>query len=221
MLHAVDIHKSFPGTPEPVVVLRGVSLSVAQGEFVAVVGRSGSGKSTLLNVLSSLVEPDSGQVLFEGRDIAAMPEDERNSLRRSAFAMIFQAHHLIPYLSVLENVLLPCMTGFQAVTAEMKAQARERIAAVGLSGKENALPLKLSGGEQQRVAIARGLINGAKVLFADEPTGSLDTATGDDVMALLQQLNAQGLTVVMVTHNPEYAKLAKRTVTMQEGRILA
>ena len=221
MLHAVDIHKSFPGTPEPVVVLRGVSLSVAQGEFVAVVGRSGSGKSTLLNVLSSLVEPDSGQVLFEGRDIATMPEDERNSLRRSAFAMIFQAHHLIPYLSVLENVLLPCMTGFQAVTAEMKIQARERIAAVGLSGKENALPLKLSGGEQQRVAIARGLMNGAKVLFADEPTGSLDTATGDDVMALLQQLNTQGLTVVMVTHNPEYAKLAKRTVTMQEGRILA
>lgn len=220
MLQAVDIHKSFPGSPDPVLVLRGVSLSVAQGEFVAVVGRSGSGKSTLLNVLSSLVEPDSGQVLFEGRDIAAMPEDERNGLRRSAFAMIFQAHHLIPYLSVLENVLLPCMTGFQAVTAAMEEQARERIAAVGLSGKENALPLKLSGGEQQRVAIARGLMNGATVLFADEPTGSLDTATGDAVMALLHDLNAQGLTVVMVTHNPEYAKLAKRTVTMQEGRIV-
>ena len=220
MLQALDIHKSFPGSPDPVLVLRGVSLSVAQGEFVAVVGRSGSGKSTLLNVLSSLVEPDSGQVLFEGRDIAAMREDERNGLRRSAFAMIFQAHHLIPYLSVLENVLLPCMTGFQAVTAQMKEQARERIAAVGLSGKENALPLKLSGGEQQRVAIARGLMNGAKVLFADEPTGSLDTATGDAVMALLHDLNAQGLTVVMVTHNPEYAKLAKRTVTMQEGRIV-
>ena len=220
MLHAIDIHKSFASTSGAVPVLKGVSLHVAKGEFVAIVGRSGSGKSTLLNVLSSLVQPGSGQVLFEGSDITTAPEAARNRLRSHAFAMIFQAHHLMPYLTVLENVLLPCVSGLTPVSEKFHAQALERIAAVGLKGKEHSLPQALSGGEQQRVAIARGLVTGAQILFADEPTGSLDAATGDSIMDLLQSLNRQGLTIVMVTHNPDYANLAGRTIAMREGRIV-
>ncbi len=217
MLQAKDIRLSFAGAGGPTPVLKGVNLKVARGEFLAVVGRSGSGKSTLLNVLSTLVRPDSGEIIFEGRNLAAASEAERNNLRSRSFAMIFQAHHLIPYLSVLENVLLPCVSGLAPVSGASRAQALERISAVGLAGKENSLPGALSGGEQQRVAIARGLATGAGILFADEPTGSLDAATGDSIMALLRDLNARGLTIVMVTHNPDYAGLAGRTVTMRDG----
>lgn len=220
MLQAIDICKSFPSASGPVPVLKGVGLHVAKGEFVAIVGRSGSGKSTLLNVLSSLVQPDSGQVLFEGDDITTASESTRNRLRSRAFAMIFQAHHLMPYLTVLENVLLPCVAGLGPVPEKFRSQALERIAAVGLQGKEHSLPQALSGGEQQRVAIARGLVTGAQILFADEPTGSLDAATGDSIMELLQSLNRQGLTIVMVTHNPDYAKLTGRTIFMHEGRVV-
>lgn len=215
MLQAQNITKTYAGAARP--VLAGVDLSVAEGEFLAVTGRSGSGKSTLLNVLSSLVLPDAGTVLLDGRDICACPERERNRLRREVFAVVFQQHHLMPYLTVLENVLLPFMNGLAPVNARQRAQARELLARVGIADKENSLPQKLSGGEQQRAAIARALARGARILFADEPTGSLDAATGDSIMALLRDLNARGLTIVMVTHNPDYAGLAGRTVTMRDG----
>ena len=220
MLEAIDIVKSYRAGGQAAPVLRGVNLRVEEGEFVAVTGRSGSGKSTMLNVLSTLTEPDSGQVLFQGADLAAMREQERDHLRNNAFAMIFQAHHLMPYLSVLENVLLPGANGFRGISAQQRQRAVSCLERVGLGHKKHSLPSELSGGEQQRVAIARGLASDPRILFADEPTGSLDMATGDSIMQLLRELNGEGLTIVMVTHNPDYAALAGRCVQMREGRVL-
>ena len=220
MLEAIDIVKSYRAGGQAAPVLRGVNLRIEEGEFVAVTGRSGSGKSTMLNVLSTLTEPDSGQVLFQGADLAAMREQERDHLRNSAFAMIFQAHHLMPYLSVLENVLLPGANGFRGISAQRRQRAVSCLERVGLGHKKHSLPSELSGGEQQRVAIARGLASDPRILFADEPTGSLDMATGDSIMQLLRELNGEGLTIVMVTHNPDYAALAGRCVQMREGRVL-
>ena len=220
MLEAIDIVKSYRAGGQAAPVLRGVTLRVEEGEFVAVTGRSGSGKSTMLNVLSTLTEPDSGQVLFQGADLAAMREQERDHLRNNAFAMIFQAHHLMPYLSVLENVLLPGANGFRGISAQQRQRAVSCLERVGLGHKKHSLPSELSGGEQQRVAIARGLASDPRILFADEPTGSLDMATGDSIMQLLRELNGEGLTIVMVTHNPDYAALAGRCVQMREGRVL-
>ena len=220
MLEAIDIVKSYRAGGQAAPVLRGVNLRIEEGEFVAVTGRSGSGKSTMLNVLSTLTEPDSGQVLFQGADLAAMREPERDRLRNKAFAMIFQAHHLMPYLSVLENVLLPGANGFRGISAQQRQRAVSCLERVGLGHKKHSLPSELSGGEQQRVAIARGLASDPRMLFADEPTGSLDMATGDSIMQLLRELNGEGLTIVMVTHNPDYAALAGRCVQMREGRVL-
>lgn len=219
MLEARNITKRYPGTDT--AVLHDVSLTVEEGAFVAIAGRSGSGKSTLLNVLASLTLPDEGEVLYNGLDITAAPESRRNRLRHRDFAVIFQQHHLMPYLDALENVLLPFMDGIAPVPRPLRDKGREVLARVGLSGRERALPGQLSGGEQQRVAIARALVRDARVLFADEPTGSLDSATGDEVMRLMQDLNGTGLTIVMVTHNADYARLAHRTVHMADGRILA
>ena len=218
MLQVRNVIKHYPGAEKRAV--DNVCLDIAPGEFLSVLGRSGSGKSTLLNMLSSLVLPDSGQILFDGRDICSCGERQRNRLRGETFAMVFQQHHLMPYLCALDNVLLPFMGGFMPVTAAQKAAARDILARVGLAGKEASLPNKLSGGEQQRVAIARALVRGARVLFADEPTGSLDSATGASIMELLRDLNNAGVTIVMVTHNPEYAKLGSRTITMADGRIV-
>ncbi len=220
MLEAIDIVKSYRAGGQAAPVLRGVNLRIEEGEFVAVTGRSGSGKSTMLNVLSTLTEPDSGQVLFQGADLAAMREQERDHLRNNAFAMIFQAHHLMPYLSVLENVLLPGANGFRGISGQQRQRAVSCLERVGLGHKKHSLPSELSGGEQQRVAIARGLASDPRILFADEPTGSLDMATGDSIMQLLRELNGEGLTIVMVTHNPDYAALAGRCVQMREGRVL-
>ncbi len=217
MLQAIDIYKTFPGAPRP--VLNGVNLTVERGEFVSITGRSGSGKSTLLNVISTLSSADSGLLIFEGHALHNAPEAEKNRLRAKDFAMIFQAHHLMPYLNAMENVLLPGVTGLCPVTRDFRERAQDLLNAVGLSGKENQLPGTLSGGEQQRVAIARSLAGGAKLLFADEPTGSLDAATADSIMELLQSLNRNGLTIVMVTHNPDYARMAGRALAMRDGRI--
>ncbi len=219
MLQAINITKSFHTPTESFPVLRNVSLRIRHGEFVAIVGRSGSGKSTLLNVLSTLIRPDSGEVLFKGRDLGTATEAERNAARSSELSMIFQAHHLMPYLTALENVLLPCITGLKPLSKALRQQGMDHLQSVGLANKAHSLPRALSGGEQQRVAIARSLATGAQLLFADEPTGSLDAATGDSVIKLLQTLNKNGLTIVMVTHNAEYAKIAGRTLTMLDGTL--
>lgn len=217
-IQAINVSKRYPGAVKP--VLENVNLEVQRGEFLAILGRSGSGKSTLLNTLSSLVLPDSGSIYVEGTDICKVKEKERNRLRSHTFAMVFQQHHLLPYLTALENVLLPFMGGLGGVSKAQRQAALHMLENVGLQGKENSRPGTLSGGEQQRVAIARALARGANVLFADEPTGSLDSETGDSIMQLLHTLNKQGVTVIMVSHNPDYARQAQRMVTMQDGRIV-
>ncbi|WP_300161956.1 ABC transporter ATP-binding protein [Solidesulfovibrio sp.] len=221
MLIAEDVVKSFAAKDQAAPVLRGVSLSVSPGEFVCIVGRSGSGKSTLLNILSSLLTPDAGSVRYKGRDLAAMGEGERNKLRATDFSMVFQMHHLLPYLTARENVLAPFLSGLRPVSAARRRQALACLDRVGLADKADRLPGALSGGERQRVAIARALVTEPGIVFADEPTGSLDGDTGGQIMDILSRLNADGLTVLMVTHEPAYAAMASRVIEIRDGRIAA
>ena len=218
MLQALNINKMFKteGTETP--VLKNISLEIPEGEFLSIVGRSGSGKTTLLNVLSTLVRPDNGELIYQGKDLTTMPDSGLNTLRHADFSVIFQFHHLVPYLTALENTLLPFMRSLKPASRELVDKAKNCLERVGLSGKENRLPANLSGGEQQRVAIARALVKSSRVLFADEPTGSLDKKTGEEIMKLITDLNKEeGLTVVMVPHDPQYAALAQRSVNMEDG----
>nr|WP_217907574.1 ABC transporter ATP-binding protein [Desulfosediminicola ganghwensis] len=219
MLYAKNVSKSFVSDGNAVPVLKNVSVAIEEGEFVSIVGRSGSGKTTLLNVLSTLVRSDEGELRYRADNLSEVSEAQLNSLRQSDFSVIFQFHHLLPYLTVLENVLLPFMQSMKPVDKKTVAKARECLARVGLLDKAERLPGNLSGGEQQRVAIARALVKDSRVLFADEPTGSLDKTTGEQIMTLLKELNREGLTVVMVTHDPAYAQLAQRTIRIEDGVI--
>ena len=220
MIEAAGLNKTFRSDGTETHALRDVSLAVRDGEFVSIVGRSGSGKTTLLNVLSTLMSPDSGTIRFDGRETASMSERERNILRKKELAMVFQFHYLLPYLTAIENVLLPFMSTMLPVGRDRTGHAARCLARVGLNGKENRLPGQLSGGEQQRVAIARALVTSAKVLFADEPTGSLDKTTGREIMDLIRGFTDDGLAVVMVTHDREYAGVADRVISMEDGRIV-
>jgi ABC-type lipoprotein export system ATPase subunit len=217
MLCAKNISKKFVSRGNVVPVLKEVSMDIAEGEFVSIVGRSGSGKTTLLNVLSTLVQPDGGELYYQDENLSTFSESHLNRLRQSDFSVIFQFHHLLPYLTVLENTLLPFMRSLSPVGKDALRKARQCLDRVGLADKADRLPGNLSGGEQQRVAIARALVKSSKVLFADEPTGSLDKATGEQIMGLLSELHEEGLTVVMVTHEPAYARLAERIVEIEDG----
>ena len=185
MLSAQSLNKHYLYGSEKIQVLRDVSLQIDDGEFLAVVGRSGSGKTTLLNVLSTLVQPDDGQLYYNHNNLASASTEHLNNLRQHDFAVIFQFHHLLPYLTVLQNTLLPFMRSVTPVSREIVARAEQCLERIGLSGKKDRLPGNLSGGEQQRVAIARAMVQSAKVLFADEPTGSLDKSTGEEIMSLI------------------------------------
>jgi len=217
MIRAEALVKRYAGSEKPAV--DHLDLRIRPGEFVSITGRSGSGKSTLLHILSSLVKADAGSVFFHDLDICSAPEARRNHLRRNEFAVVFQQYHLLPHLTALENVLLPFLDTFTPVTRRSLAAARAMLERVALGHKERSRPGELSGGEQQRTAIARALVRGARVLFADEPTGNLDSATGASILELLHELNRDGLTIVMVTHNEEFARTASRTVNMADGRI--
>ncbi len=251
ILTAKDVHKSYPLGRVDLQVLRGVSLTVHRGEFVAIVGSSGSGKSTLMHILGALDVPQRGQVVFRGQalfepeDIREVPvidrvaaeqsafaarlrggalEPFRNELRNRAFGFVFQFYHLLPELDVVENILLPAMVGesvggwfgHQAALVDRAAQTAEQL---GLGDRLRHKPSELSGGERQRVAIARALINNPEVLLADEPTGNLDARTGREILGLLKELNQQGQTIVMVTHDPWVAEQAHRTVQIVDGRM--
>jgi putative ABC transport system ATP-binding protein len=220
MFEAKNITKTFNGEGGGTSVLNGADLLVEPGRFVSIVGRSGSGKTTFLNILSTLLAPDSGQLLYRGEDITRASRARLNELRRRDFAVIFQFHHLLPYLTARENVLLPYMQGLGPVTAAVRRRADACLDRVGLSGKGGKLPGHLSGGEQQRVAIARALVKESAILFADEPTGNLDKETGDAIMGLLGELKREGLAIVMVTHDEEYAERADRAVRMADGMVL-
>lgn len=201
-------------------VLKDLSLQVVRGEFVSIMGPSGSGKSTLLYILGGLDLPTSGQVLLNGTDISRFGDEKMSRFRRQKIGFVFQFYNLIPNLNVEENVMLPLLLDGKNM-GSYKKQLHRILEVVGLSDRRKHTPRELSGGQQQRVAIARALIGSPEILFADEPTGNLDSKTGEEIMSLLQEINQNsGQTIIMVTHSPEAAKCSSRVITVQDGCII-
>jgi putative ABC transport system ATP-binding protein len=201
--------------------VRGVSLEIGQGEFVALMGSSGSGKSTLMNIVGCLDRPTTGQYFLDGEDVSFLSRDQLADVRNRKLGFVFQNFNLLARTSALENVELPLLYSSERLSnADLRASAERVLEAVGLQGRGDHHPSQLSGGQQQRVAIARALINNPEVLLADEPTGNLDSRTSIEVMEIFQRLNEKGITIVMVTHEPDIAAYARRNVVMRDGRIV-
>jgi len=219
ILETRSVTKKYRLGNREITVLDSVSLSVAQGEFLVVKGESGSGKSTLLTVLSGLDRPDAGRVLIENSDITDLDEDALAPLRNSTFGFVFQSFHLVPSLTARENVMFPAEL---AGDPQAREKAEALLTRVGLSERMGSFPHQLSGGEKQRCAICRALINAPRIIFADEPTGNLDSVNGAAVLELLLELHRErDTTLIMVTHSPEIALRADRVVTLKDGRIVA
>jgi len=224
LLKAEGLYKSYRMGTAEVRVLKGVDLAVKKGEFVAIVGASGSGKSTLLHILGALDKQDKGVVKFEGRDLSQFGAAKLNRFRNKMVGFVFQFYHLLDELNVLENVFLPAMAGrsiigWLAGRGWAKRRARELLVELGLAERANHKPYQLSGGERQRVAIARALMNEPRLLLADEPTGNLDSATGNSILAVFEELHKAGQTIVMVTHDERIAQKAGRIITLADGKI--
>jgi putative ABC transport system ATP-binding protein len=208
------------GTGEATVkAVDGISLRIDSGEFLAIMGESGSGKSTLLSMLGGLNSPTSGMFLVDGVDVYALTSDKRADFRKKSIGFVFQSFHLLPYLTLAENVMLPLAIVDISKKKKLVA-ASDALARVGLPGKADRLPSQISGGEQERVAIARAIVSRPPIILADEPTGNLDRRTGAEVMKLLTTLNHQGITVIMVTHSNEYAHYAQRLIRLSDGRLV-
>jgi putative ABC transport system ATP-binding protein len=217
-----NVHKTYRTGEVDVRAVRGVSLEIQPGEFVAVMGASGSGKSTLMNIIGCLDRPTSGQYFLDGTDVSRVDRDELAAIRNRKIGFVFQGFNLLARTSALENVELPMLYTHDhtSVTAQ-REKAMRALEIVGLTNRADHLPNQLSGGQQQRVAIARALVNEPAVLLADEPTGNLDTRTSIDVMGVFQQLNDRGITIVMVTHELDIAAYARRDVVMRDGEIIS
>ncbi len=214
-----QISKEYRKGPVRVLALNGVSLSFEEGDFAAIMGPSGSGKSTLLNILGCLDPPTSGKYFLGGREVSLLTDDERSEIRSRHIGFVFQSYNLIPQLSVLENIEVPLY--YQGwLPAKSRERAEEMARLVGLSERLNHRPSELSGGEQQRVAIARALASDPLMILADEPTGNLDTATGEEIMRLLRKLNAEGKTLLVVTHEEEVASYAQMKVHLLDGALV-
>ena len=212
-------HRDYPRSGEPVHAVRGVSLEVTEGEYVAIVGPSVCGKSTLLNLLGAIDRPTTGSVTIGGTAVSALPDKAATHFRLTNIGFVFQRFYLLPVLTAQENIELP-MAEAKVALAERRERAHELLGYVGLAARADHRPAELSGGEQQRVAIARALANRPIVLLADEPTGELDARTGGDVIALFDRLNREGMTIVVVTHDEKLAGAARRVIHMLDGRIV-
>lgn len=220
LIEVRNLTKSYQSGEETVEALRGVDITIEAGEFITIMGQSGSGKSTLLSVLGGLNHPSQGNVEMAGVDLYALSGEQRADFRSEKLGFVFQSFNLIPYLTALENVMLPLAIA-PLKKKEKIAAAQDALARVGLGAKTDRLPNALSGGEQERVAIARAIVNRPEILFADEPTGNLDSKTSLEMMNLFRSLNDTGQTVVMVTHNPENCDYSDRTIHLRDGLVVA
>jgi len=217
----VDLHKYYDLGSVVVKALRGVSIEFPAGDFLAIMGASGSGKSTLLNLLGALDRPTRGQYIIGERDISLLSDDELSQIRNQMIGFIFQSYNLVPQYTVLENIEVPLhyRPGYPPLSANDRRHCFDLACEVGLGDRLDHRPFQLSGGQQQRVAIARALVNDPQIILADEPTGNLDSATGEEIMQLLERLNQEGRTIIIVTHENEIARRAKRQIYMRDGLI--
>jgi putative ABC transport system ATP-binding protein len=221
LVKLVDVHKTYRTGEMEVHAVRGVSLEIRPGEFVALMGASGSGKSTLMNILGCLDRPTSGRYVLDGADVSGLDRDRLADIRNRKIGFVFQNFNLLPRTSARENVELPLVySGQRLANAQLREKADLVLGSVGLAGREDHHPSQLSGGQQQRVAIARALINDPEVVLADEPTGNLDSRTSIEIMGIFQQLNERGITIIMVTHEQDIANYAQRNVVMHDGVVL-
>jgi putative ABC transport system ATP-binding protein len=218
-IEAENLLKQYGHGDAAVTAIDGISFQVDAGEFIGVMGESGSGKSTLLAMLGAMNAPSAGRIVVDDIDLYALGREQRADFRREFLGFVFQSFHLVPYLTVIENVLLP-LAVIKARRKTKVAMAQKALASVGLANKANRLPNQISGGEKERVAIARAIVNAPPILLADEPTGNLDSRTTREVMTLLQGLNAQGMTIIMVTHSVECAHFTQRIFSIADGQLV-
>jgi len=220
LLQAKNIHKIYNDSKKAIHVLRGVDLNIDKAKFVAIVGPSGAGKSTLLHILGGLDSPTEGRVIFEQKDIYALSDLEISKMRNTRIGFVFQFYHLLSEFTVLENVLMPALISYElrVMSYELRKKALGLLEAVGLSDRTTHFPSELSGGEKQRVAIVRSLINHPRLLLCDEPTGNLDSKTGDDIISLIRAVHKENnMTIALVTHNLELARIADRVYHLRDG----
>ena len=219
IISAKNLAKSYGEPPNQTTALNDLSLTIKKGEFTAIIGPSGSGKSTLMHILGCLDKQDQGQYLFEGKDVSSLSENDLAKIRNQKIGFVFQFFNLLPRTSSLKNVQMPLL--YAGIDKKKRGeQAIAQLTAVGLADKLNSTPAQLSGGQQQRVAIARALVNNPLVIFADEPTGNLDTKSSSEIMEIFKKLNDRGHTIVMITHERDIASHASRIITIRDGRII-